>query len=216
MVRVISNEGIQEQLSLSKAQRQQIGAITSQVSHFEKDFFSEIRSRSPASEQEAFQQRKQKEDSTRQAVAAAGEEILRLLEPAQQKRLKEICLQVQGANALFKPDIIQALGLTAAQQIKLATMRQEAERETAALYGPNGRPGQPSRPMDFKSAAQRAGAIQRDTENRMVTSVLTPAQRTRFKDMQGLEFAGATRLRFNRIAGGSGAAATTGSSGLGK
>ena len=51
---------------------------------------------------------------------------------------QEICLQAQGADALFKTEIIQALGLTATEQIKLANLRQEAERQTSALYSGRG------------------------------------------------------------------------------
>jgi hypothetical protein len=211
VVRVISIEGVQEQLGLSDEQRRQISAVTSQVSRFEKTFFSESSSRSDSSANEALELWKQKQDSTRQAVTAAGEEILRELEPAQQQRLKEICLQVEGEKALFKPLIIQALGLTAAQQIKLATIRQEAERQTSALYAPKGQPGQMPPPIDFKSARERAGAIERDTENRMLNSVLTPTQRSKFKEMQGQEFAGAARLKSIRVAGGAVAEATTAS-----
>ena len=160
----------------------------------EAGLFSETQTSARTSRIESFEQQRQREESMRQAVARAGEEILQKLKPAQQKRLKEICLQAQGADALFKPEIIQALDLTATQQIKLASMRQEAERQALALYGPGNNHGQPPAPIGPDSHAERL-RVQVDTERRMIGSVLTPAQQAKLGQLRGNEFAGAARFR---------------------
>jgi hypothetical protein len=204
VVRVISYERVQQLLGLNEKQRGQIAETIGQVNQFETGLSNEIRSSYRRLNPEWYEQRKQKEDATRQAVSDAGEEILRLLPPVQRNRLKEICLQAQGVDALFKPEIIQALGLTATEQIKLANLRREAERQTSALYGGRGNPGQPPPPIDFNTAAERTRAIQRETERRMITSVLTPAQQIKLKEMQGKEFAGAARFGSSYSGGGGG------------
>jgi hypothetical protein len=195
VVRVISYDRVQEQLKLSDEQRLRIGELTEQVKQAETGFFADLRNPASSSSVEWEEQRRQKEESTRQAVARAGEEILQKLDPAQQKRLKEICLQAQGANALFKPEIIQALGLTATQQIQLASMRQEADRQASALQVPANNPRQPPVLGAPDSLAERIKAIQVDTERRMIGSVLTPAQQTKLRQMRGPEFAGVARFR---------------------
>src|SRR5262245_45455807 len=140
-----------------------------------------------------MEERKQKERSTRRAIVEAGEEILRQLQPIQKKRLQEICLQAQGGEALFKPEMIQALGLSATQQIKLANLRQEAERQISALYQPHVSARQAPPPIDLGAVAERTMSIQRDSENRMI-NVLTVAQQNRLKEMRGKEFAGVARF----------------------
>jgi hypothetical protein len=179
---------------LSDEQRLRIGELTRQVTQAETDLFADMRTPASTTRKEWFEQRKLKEESTRQTVARAGEEILQKLDPAQQKRLKEICLQAQGANALFKPDIIQALGLTATQQIELARLRQEAERQASAPQVPVNNGRQPPVLLAPDSLGERLKAIQVATEHRMIGSVLTPEQQAKLRQMRGNEFAGAARF----------------------
>jgi hypothetical protein len=214
IVRVISYDRVQEQLGLSAEQRLQIAEITGQVSQMETDLFAELQSshQVPGPGNEQFEQQRQKEESARQAVVRAGEEIMRQLTPAQQTRLRQICLQVQGAEALFKPEIIKALGLTAPEQIKLASMRQETERQTSAIFlGRNRNTSQAPSATAIQSQAEQVMALWRDTERRMLTSVLTPAQQTKLKEMQGKESVGAARLRTGGAWAGSNAGVSSSS-----
>jgi hypothetical protein len=204
VVRVISYPGVQEQLKLSAAQRTKIAAITGQLREFESSFSADLRSSRRASlvqrrqqfehQKQEFEQQRRKEDSTRQAVAHAGEQITQLLTPVQQKRLKEIRLQVQGADALFKPEIIQALGVTATQQIKLGKLREETNRQVLS-----------------QSSEQRM-ALRREGEQRMISSVLTPEQQGKLQEMKGKEFAGAIHLGAASTGGGGSAGASFNSS----
>ena len=194
VVRVISYPGVQEQLKLSDEQRAQIAEITGQLREFESSFHADPQSSRRASfaqqmaqQKQQSEQRKLKEDSTREAVARAGEEMTQLLTPVQQKRLKEIRLQVQGADALFKPEIIRALGLTATQQIKLGKLREETNRQVLS-----------------QSPEQRM-ALRCEGEQRMISSVLTPEQQRKLQEMKGKEFAGA--IRFGTASAGGGGSA---------
>lgn len=194
VVRVISYPGVQEQLKLSDAQRTKIAEITGQVREFESSFHADFASglkgsfaEQRAQRQQQFEQLRQKENSTRQAVERAGEEITKLLTPVQQKRLKELRLQVQGADALFKPDIIRALGLTATQQIKLGKLREETNRQV------------------FLARRAQPMAVQREGEQRMISSVLTPEQQRKLQEMKGKEFAG--NFGFPAVSGGGGGSA---------
>ena len=81
VVRVISYEGVQNQLGLGNKQRQQIAEILKQVRQFETAFFAEARTRPQERQREdieQYQQQQRKEESTRQAVIRAGEEIMSL------------------------------------------------------------------------------------------------------------------------------------------
>jgi hypothetical protein len=194
VVRVISYPGVQEQLKLSDGQRSKIAEITGQLHEFELSFNADlesVRRGSPperrAQPPQGFEQLRQKEDSTLLAVDRAGQKITELLTPVQQKRLKEIRLQVQGADALFKPDIIRALGLTATQQIKLGQLREETKRQV------------------FLARRSQPMAVQREGEQRMISSVLTPEQQRKLQEMKGKEFAG--NFGFPAVSGGGGGSA---------
>ena len=204
VVRVISYPGVQEQLKLSAAQRTKIAAITGQLREFESSFSADLRSSRRASlvqrkqqfehQKQEFELQRQKEDSTRQAVAHAGEQITQLLTAVQQKRLREIRLQVQGADALFKPEIIPVLGLTTTQQIKLGKLREETNRQV------------------FLESPEQRMALRSEGEQRMIRSVLTPEQQRKLQEMKGKEFAGAIRLGTSSAGGGGSAGGSFNSS----
>ncbi len=242
VVNVISDERVQGQLALTAAQHQQIGATLAEFRRSEADLYSKAEAEQ-ASRQDSFEQgakeREAKQEVTRQAVARAGEEIVALLAPAQRARLEQIRLQALGAEALFKPEVVQALNLTASQQVKLATLREEAEREvgeTMFLWGPhrsaNGsQPSGPERAQAFQqwiaerrqamqrgqrlapeilSRLDRRCAIQEEAENRMITTVLTPAQQAKLREMRGREFAGLASFP-RSFGGGSGGSSSSSS-----
>ena len=204
VVRVISYPGVQEQLKLSAAQRTKIAAITGQLREFESSFSAVLRSSRRGSlvqrkqqfedQKQEFELQRQKEDSTRQAVAHAGEQITQLLTAVQQKRLREIRLQVQGADALFKPEIIRALGLTTTQQIKLGKLREETNHQV------------------FLESPEQRMALRSEGEQRMIRSVLTPEQQRKLQEMKGKEFAGAILLGTSSAGGGGSAGGSFNSS----
>jgi len=187
VMNVISQEQVQQQLQLDPTQRQQIAEIVGQVEQSEAAFRRDTRPPigGPRSErfqarQQRFEQQKQKEESVRQAVNRAGEDILKELTETQQKRVREICLQAQGVDALFKPEIIRALGLSATQQVKLANLRRTAPTQLPRAAQPDG---------NWIATQAR---LQLETEHRMINEVLTPAQLTKLQQMRGKEFAGAS------------------------
>ena len=186
VISVISHEQVQQQLRLDQKQRQQVAEIIGQVRQSEAAFhrntrtpFAGPRSEGFQARQKRFEEQRQKEESVRQAVNRAGDDILKELTATQQERVRGICLQAQGADALFKPEIIQALGLTATQQVKLANLRRTAPAQSSRA----------SQPGTNWIAAQ--ARLQLETEKRMINEVLTPAQQAKLQQMRGKEFAGA-------------------------
>ena len=140
-----------------------------------------------------------------QQVARAREEMLVLLTPEQGRRLEQIGLQDSGATALFRPDIIQALGLTPEQQQRLAEIQDQAGEEVAAthlarIYGG----GNPPR---TNAAPQFMREIMEGAERRMLEEVLLAWQRTKLQELQGAPFAFPANYQPPRgMAGGGGGA----------
>jgi len=108
-----------------------------------------------------------------------------ILDSTQQKRLRQLEIQMQGAAALNNPEVATALGITADQRTKIAAVQREAmEAQRAAMQG-----------IDFRNMSdedrQKLGArmqeARRQTEAKIL-ALLTDAQRARFKEMQGAPF----------------------------
>src|SRR5205823_10882169 len=59
--------------------------------------------------------------------------LSQLLQPEQQKRLRQIILQHAGLFALAGPDVADELGLTGEQKMKLAAVIEETQKRFQAL-----------------------------------------------------------------------------------
>jgi len=117
----------------------------------------------------------------------ARQQVVRLLTPAQAKRLEQISLQDSGATALFRPDVLQTLGISREQQRRLAEIRDKAKEEVAALHGLT-RNVSSDQPLSVASP-QSVWDTMQGWERRMMEEVLTAEQQTKLKELQGAPFA---------------------------
>lgn len=121
-------QNVQEELSLSDGQRKQIDEVMqkvqSQTRQMMANFAQSTKDSQPSAEVDAqFDSLRKKID----AVAQQGnEEIVKLLAPEQAARFNQLKLQRQGAMALLRPEVVEALSLTADQQNKLQKLRENA------------------------------------------------------------------------------------------
>ena len=118
-----------------------------------------------------------------------------ILLPKQLERLKQIQLQVQGADALSNEDVVKALNITDDQKAKMKTISDEAAAKLQdALANLNG-------PERFtKMQELNKGLLGK------LLAVLTPDQVAKFDTMKGpkLDIDPATLMRGNRGARGGG------------
>lgn len=195
---------VQQDLALTEAQKAAVQRALSRFQAFEQPFIQAGRT-PPPSGQVAWHLARQAAHA--QEVTRTSQEITQVLTSTQQRRLAEISLQDQGAEALFQPEVVKTLGLTPAQQQSLARLRKEADQQIAARMGrPRGLDGRPLTPgggggsRAGTSAGGGAGVgrpgagaspitgvadIIRASERMMIEEVLTPAQQARLKELQG-------------------------------
>jgi serine/threonine protein kinase len=122
-----------------------------------------------------------------QEMAAANEKALAaILTPAQLRRLKQIALQQRGTQALDETDVAAKLALTADQKTRIQALRDEG------LHAMTEGPRQDRGPGEGDWNAER---IDRSTLEKVV-AVLTPAQRTAWKELVGEPFQGRTQFSF--------------------
>jgi Spy/CpxP family protein refolding chaperone len=140
---------------------------------------------------EAFDKQKQETQGLRELQGDARQERVRelmradqktmheILQPDQQKRLGQIMLQEQGAPAFAHPRVARELNISNDQEQKIEDILDTASRKMHSLY----RNGQAD------SARQQAEDLDKQTTT-SILDVLTPEQRTKWKNMVGTTFHG--------------------------
>jgi len=203
-VQLVSLPEVQQDLALTDAQKGAVQAITQRLHTFEMKVFEEGKNPPPSRRAEWHTVR---QVAAQREVAKASQELAQVLTGAQVQRLGEIALQDQGAEALFQPEVIKALGLSQAQQQNLARIQNEANQQIAAALGlPRGPARVPPVPGGIGTPQARASAgggtaaagagagstsntglseIIRASERKMLEEVLTPPQQAKLKELQG-------------------------------
>lgn len=134
--------------------------------------------------------------------AQANTELAALLTPDQKTRLDQISLQVDGVEALFRPEVVDALKLNATQQARLASVSQQTrKRAESYLFPPHARVnptpgGAPIVPPAGRVPPPDHAAVDRVQQQGALgmMAVLTTAQRQTFERMMGRPFPGIARL----------------------
>lgn len=119
------------------------------------------------------------------AVAKMQEDIKAVLTPAQNRRVREISLQMQGPRALTQPDVAKELGLSAAQvaEIEKAIEIPRPEGGQGAPQ-PGGAGAQPGGGGFDREAFAKA----REEANKKALAVLTADQKKKWEAMLGKKF----------------------------
>ena len=136
-----------------------------------------------------------------------------ILDEAQAKRLKQIVLQQKGNRALTEPEVAKALGLSAAQVVKIKMTMESSQKKQQALFaGLGGAFGGRRRSGDkgdkgakgakkterkrqsreeiqkrFADLRTKGEAIRAESE-KAIAGVLTAAQKTKFEALKGPKF----------------------------
>jgi len=124
--------------------------------------------------------------------AALSKALKEVLDEKQQKRLRQIELQLQGTRAYTEADVQGALKLSGEQKENIATILEESAKDrTELLKEAKGGGGQGMR--------EKLEALTKETKDK-VNGVLTADQRKTFRSLTGPEF----KLEFGGFGGGAG------------
>jgi Spy/CpxP family protein refolding chaperone len=123
--------------------------------------------------------KEERQQKAAERAKAADKALAGILNPNQYKRLKQISLQLRGADALADPTVAEAIKLSDDQKEKIKTIREEARNEMRTLFK-----------SDDKEAARQKIADLRKATQHKVLGVLTDEQKTTWKEMTGAPFTG--------------------------
>lgn len=121
-------------------------------------------------------------EAMRQAAREREAKIMAILEPGQQKRLKELFIQRSGNRAAMNETVQKDLGLSEDQVTKLRDLQQKQQEANRAVMQ-KVRDGELSR-EDVQSTMQKNEEIM----NTEIGKILTSAQAAKLKEMGGAPF----------------------------
>jgi hypothetical protein len=157
---------VQTELKLTADQKTKATALTEKLREERQGVFQDLRDASPEERQEIMN-KMQAEETKR---------VNEILEPAQQKRLRQVYLQQQGEAALAQPAVQEELKLTAEQKTKVGEiMRAQDEQRREIFQNSQG---------DREAAMAKMEALRKST-NEKLAGLLTEDQKSQWKAMLG-------------------------------
>jgi len=115
-------------------------------------------------------------EKMQEATRETEKALTRILTAEQNKRLKEITLQQQGAVALVDPELAQEVGLAEEEQKKIRGVQESARKERDALFQKGA----------ANLAAMRKSLEQIDKKtNDAILAVLSSEQKAKWEKMKG-------------------------------
>ena len=182
---LLTNKSVQQELKLSEDQTKKIETVVQDVRKKHQDEFAALRNADQA-------ERREKGAALMQKVSEETKKGLSgVLQPAQEKRFKQIELQTQGSRAFADPEVQKTLKLTDDQQEKIKTINEDAAKEMREMFQGGGGRG------NFQEAQKKMAELRKETMNR-TQEVLTSGQKEQWKEMTGTPF----EIKFDRPAGG--------------
>ncbi len=129
------------------------------------------------------------------------EKLKTVLDAKQQERLKQLELQVQGGNALLRPEVIDKLKITTDQQEQLKKIAEAGRPQRGQRGGFD-----PNASDEERKAAREKFQAGRDKTNKDMLAVLTDDQSLEWTEMLGkpFKFPPMQRGGFGRQGGGPG------------
>lgn len=168
----LAEESVQAELKLSDEAKKKAQELLDK----QRAAFEELRGLSQ-------EERRDKMQSLMTEIRAGFEKVL---DAAQLKRLKEISYQVRGAQAFRDPEVAEALKLTDDQVSKLEEIENELREQMREVFQ--------DAAGDREAAREEIEEIRKDSMAE-ATAVLTEAQQTTWKELQGAPFKGEIRER---------------------
>lgn len=170
-------EKVQKELELVDDQKAKLREIGEQAMARMRELFP----RQEPGQELSREERQARSAEMAKRMAAANRETNKAIEevllPHQVERLKQISLQIRGAQALDDPEVARELGITDEQKQKFAQIREEAMNKGRELFGA-GQAG---------NMRERFQRLRQETEEQIL-AVLTADQKEKFEKMKGPKF----------------------------
>jgi uncharacterized membrane protein len=168
---LVFNKSVQDELKLTDDQKQQLTKVqTKQREAMQKVF------------QEAAGDREKMREAMQAAQKETAKDINGVLKPDQQKRFKQIQLQVGGARALQNPETASQLNLSDKQKEEVKGILDDAQKDSREIL----QDAQGDRER-MQAALKKIQKVNQDATAKAL-KVLNADQQTKYKEMTGSKF----------------------------
>lgn len=181
---LLQSPQVQQELKLTDDQKTKLRQMGERVRNEITERMAELQG---LSEDE---RRTKADDFRKQAdkiAEAVRKEAAGILQPEQIKRWKQIELQQQGASALLRPEIAEAIGLSDEQKQSIKKITDESQAKLQGMFAKmRDRDNPPSEEERSQMREQSQKLRQEGEANAM--AVLKPEQKDKLKEMMGTPF----------------------------
>src|SRR5262249_6799619 len=125
---LLMNKSVQEELKLDEDQVKKIGKVVEEVMAKHQGEFAGLRDLEPE------QRREKMQEVTKKVSEDAQKHLTGILKPEQEKRFKQIELQLRGIEAFMDPEVQTALKLADDQKEKIKTIGDDARKEMRTMF----------------------------------------------------------------------------------
>jgi hypothetical protein len=181
-LQLLSQKSVQDELKLTEDQVSSAGDL----------FRNQMRKMQSLQEKEPEEREKLRAEMAKDS----DEAIKKMLKPDQAKRLNQIHLQLQGAQAFDKPELVKDLNINEEQKTKIKDLREAADKQM--------RGDRPQAGGDRQAARQKMQEINKATGEKIVSTVFNDEQKAKWKELTGEPFKGEIRTQGGRPGGGGG------------
>jgi hypothetical protein len=172
-VALLGNPGVQKELKLDASQTEKATALATEVREKMMGLRDQLQG---LQGQEANAKRQELMKPINEGAMKTAHAFIK---PEQVKRLHEISLQQQGANALSDPAVAKKLGITDEQAAKVKTILADSQSEMRDLFQSAG--------DDRQAAMAKVQTLRKET-NTKVMALMTEDQKKTWKEMTGEPF----------------------------
>lgn len=185
---LLRSEQVQQELKLTDDQKTRLQQLGEKLRTEMRERFASLSNLSDEQRRarmNEMREQMQKEAETREAETF--KQIAEILQPEQLKRLKQIQLQLEGPSALRRPEVAEAIGLSADQKAQLEQLATESQAATMKLWEGIQGLDREQRQQRFAELRQK-GQEQREQFEQKAMAVLQPEQKQKLGEVFGEPF----------------------------
>ena len=193
-LQLLTRKDVQDDLVITAEQKKKIDDLNTAAQSERQKMMEDMRSGGGQPDMEAMRAAMEK------SRKANDEKVKAILTADQQKRLKEIRVQIMGNRAIMDEEVQKDLGLTADQKSKIKKIQEKQQQDMRDMMEDMRNSGGQ---MD-REAMQAAMQKSQDKMNEEMAKVLTAEQATKLKEMGGKPFKSTQQPGGRRGGGGGG------------
>ncbi len=179
---------VQDELKLTDDQKTKLRELSEELRAERQKRIGNLDDLSPEQRRQKFEEiRQQMQKEAPKLAEDLRKKVGAILKPDQVKRWRQIELQQEGPQALLRPEVAEAVGLTADQKTKLEQISHDAQEKAGALFRELRGGDRQTRDERMSQLREKARKIREEGEKQAM-ALLKPEQKKKLVEMMGEPF----------------------------